>query len=389
MAGIIVRPRSRILSGHDWVYASEVLKTFGNPNDGDVLAVKDGRDRMLGSAIYNSKSQIVARRFSRKRQELDRDFFERRIRQAWEVRQRRGCNPNLCRVVWSESDGLPGITLDRYGRNGVLQTQAFGMDLQKQVIAEVAAEVLGLENIIERNESASRRAEGLEDSSGVLVGQAPGPVVAEIAGVRFEIDLTGGQKTGFYLDQAENYAAVAAHAAGKRVLDCFSNQGGFALTCAAQGAASVIAVESGIEAAARITSNAALNGLRVDVAREDVFEYLNRCSRRGEEFDLIILDPPTFTKAKGGISAALRGYRDLHSRGAKLLAKGGILVSFSCSFHVTSPAFEESAADGFFDAQRDMRLLQRLLQPKDHPILMHLPETEYLKGFIAEAIPGR
>ena len=389
MAGIIVRPRSRILSGHDWVYASEVLKTFGSPNNGDVITIKDGRDRMLGSAIYNAQSQIVARRFSRRRQELDRDFFERRIRQAWELRNRLGCNPNLCRVVWSESDGLPGLILDRYGRNGVLQTQAFGMDLHKQTIAEVAAEVIGLDSVIERNESAARRAEGLEDVSGGLVGPTPGPVIAEIAGVRFEVNLTEGQKTGFYLDQANNYAAVAAYARGKRVLDCFSNQGGFALVCAAQGAAAVTAVESGAEAAARITANAALNGLRVDVAREDVFEYLNRCLRRGEEYDLIILDPPTFTRAKGGISAALRGYRDLHSRGAKLLAKGGRLVSFSCSFHVSAAAFEESAADGFFDAQRDMRLLERLLQPKDHPILMHLPETEYLKGFIAEAVPGR
>ena len=214
-------------------------------------------------------------------------------------------------------------------------------------------------------------------------------MICEIHGVRFEIDLAGGQKTGFYLDQVENYAAVAAYASGKRVLDCFSNQGGFALACAARGAAAVTAVESGAEAAARVSSNAALNGLRVEVAREDVFEFLNRGLRRGEEYDLIILDPPTFTRAKGGLSAALRGYRDLHSRAAKLLAKGGLLASFSCSHHVSGDALEEAAAGGFYDAQRDMRLLQRLPQPKDHPILFHLPETEYLKGFVAEAMPGR
>lgn len=389
MAGIVVRPRARILSGHDWVYSSEILKVFGDPQDGDVVSIKDGRDRMLGSAIYNSKSQIPARRFSRRRQDLDRDFFERRIRQAVEVRERLGCNLQLGRVVWSESDGLPGIIADRYGRNVVLQTQTLAMDRHKLSIASVLKEVLGVENVIERNESASRRAEGLEDSSTVLLGQAPGAVICEIHGVRFEIDLIGGQKTGFYLDQADNYAAVAAHASGRRVLDCFSNQGGFALACAARGAASVTAVESGAEAAARISTNAALNGLRVDVAREDVFEFLHRGLRRGEEYDLIVLDPPTFARAKGGLSAALRGYRDLHSRAAKLLAKGGILVSFSCSHHVTSDALEEAAASGFFDAQRDMRLLERLPQPKDHPILFHLPETEYLKGFIAEAIPGR
>lgn len=389
MAGIVVRPRSRILSGHDWVYASEVLKAFGDPQDGDVVSIKDGRDRMLGSAIYNAKSQITARRFSRRRQDLDRDFFERRIRQSVEMRERRGVNPLLGRMVWSESDGLPGIIVDRYGRNAVLQTLTLAMDRHKLLIAEVIKEVLGVENVIERNESAGRRSEGLEDASGILLGNNPGPVICEIQGVRFEIDLAGGQKTGFYLDQAENYPRVAAYASGKRVLDCFSNQGGFALACAAHGAASVTAVESGAEAAARISSNAALNGLRVNVAREDVFEFLNRGLRRGEEYDLLILDPPTFTRAKGGLSAALRGYRDLHSRGAKLLAKGGILVSFSCSHHVSVNTFEEAAASGFFDAQRDMRLLERLPQPKDHPILFHLPETEYLKGFIAEAIPGR
>src|SRR6266404_1010586 len=207
MAGIVVKPRARILHGHDWVFSSEVLKVFGKPADGDVISLKDGKDRLIGSAIYNSKSQIVGRRFSRRRQDLDLDFFQRRISQAVEYRGRRGVDPRLCRAVWSESDGLPGVIVDRYGDNLVLQTLTLGMDRRKTLLIEALKSVLGssIHSIVERNDAAVRRAEGMEPEVGVLFGEAPGETEIEMTGLRFTIDLMQAQKTGLYLDQLPHY----------------------------------------------------------------------------------------------------------------------------------------------------------------------------------------
>jgi len=385
MGGIIVRPRSRILHGHDWVYSSEILKTFGNPEDGSVVSIKDGRDQLLGVGIYNSRSQIVVRRFSRRRQDLDGDFFRRRIAQALEYRARTGCRKDLGRLVWSESDGLPGIIADRYGRTVVLQTVTKAMDMRKDVIAAVLQELADADCVIERNDAAVRTAEGLEPATGVLAGNFSGPVEIEAAGVRFLVDPLAGHKTGLYLDQVESYEIVAPLAAGRRVLDCFSNQGGFALACAKSGASSVVAVESGAESVARLRDNAVRNNLVIEVKHADVFDVL----ARGGEFDLIILDPPSFTKARSKVNEALRGYRDLHARAARLLARDGLLVSFSCSHHVAGHEFEEAIAEGLQDAKRNMRLLRRIGQPADHPVVLGLPETEYLKGVVLGAMPGR
>lgn len=389
MGGLIIRPRSRILHGHDWVYATEVLKTFGQPQDGDLVSLKDGRDKLLGTAIYNSKSQIVARRISRHRQALDRDFFVRRISQAVEFRDRLGCRRELRRVVWSESDGLPGLIVDQYENTLVLQTLTLAMDLNKALIAEVLMELPGVAGVIERNDAPVRVLEGMTPVIGVLAGQPAESVTADIDGVQFELDLLHGQKTGFYLDQVGNYRSVAAHADGKRVLDCFSNQGGFALACAKAGAREVIAVESGVESCERLERNALLNGLAVRCERADVFGYLKAQARAGELFDLVILDPPSFTKAKGGVHDALRGYRELHIRAGEILAPGGILATFSCSHHVSASAFFESAAGGLMDARRSARVLGEFRQAADHPIVLHLPETWYLKGLMLGMMPAR
>lgn len=387
MGGIIVRPRSRILHGHDWVYASEVLKTFGSPEDGGVVSIKDGRDQLLGVGIYNSRSQIVARRFSRRRQDLDADFFKRRIAQAVEYRRHAGCRMDLCRLVWSESDGLPGVIADRYGSAVVLQTNTAAMDRHRATIAAALVEATGVECVVERNDASARVSEGLEMRTGVLIGSAPGALEIEAAGVRFLVDPLGGHKTGLYLDQLDSYGIVAGMAVGRTVLDCFSNQGGFALACAKAGAAAVTAVESGAGCVEALRGNAARNGLSIEVRQDDVFDFLRRPDR--PEYDLIILDPPSFTKARGRIKEALRGYRDLHARAARLLSKGGVLASFSCSHHVAAAEFEEAVAEGLVDARRNMRLLRRIGQPLDHPVVMGLPETEYLKGLVLEAMPGR
>jgi 23S rRNA (cytosine1962-C5)-methyltransferase len=389
MAGLVVRPRARILHGHDWVYTSEVLKVFGQPADGDVISLKDGRDKMLGSAIYNSQSQIVARRFSRRRQDLDGEFFARRIAQAAEWRAAAGCDPNLCRLVWSEADGLPGVIVDRYGDVTVLQTLTVAMDRRKALLADALAALPGVAHVVERNDAPIRAAEGLPTVTGLLAGPDPGSREVDLGGVRFDVDFLRGQKTGLYLDQAENYALVARRAAGRRVLDCFANQGGFALACAKAGAQTVAAVESGAESARKLRENAARNGLRVETIEADVFDFLNDAVKREASYDLIILDPPSFTRARGKIKDALRGYRELHMRAARLLAPNGLLATFSCSHHVAADEFESAVAEGFGDAKRSARIVQRFTQATDHPAILHLPETFYLKGLMLELLPAR
>jgi 23S rRNA (cytosine1962-C5)-methyltransferase len=390
MAGLVVKPRARILHGHDWVFSSEVLKAFGNPADGDVISLKDGRDRLIGSAIYNSKSQIVARRFSRQRQDLDLDFFKRRIAQASEYRDRRNVDPKLRRIVWSESDGLPGVVIDRYEDYFVLQTLTLAMDLRKNLIVKAIVDLFGDTTIIERNDSAVRKAEGLELITGVLEGSASsGPITVEIGTLKFDVDLLQAQKTGFYLDQAPNYSVVANYAAGRRVLDCFANQGAFALTCLKAGATDVAAVEENSDNVAAGKRNAERNGLKMRWIEQDVFAFLRGAEKAEAEYDLIILDPPSFTKTKSGLRDALRGYRELHVRAFKLLSKNGLLATFSCSHHVSETAFAQTITDALVDARRSARKLRRFEQAIDHPVLPTIPETEYFKGLLLEMMPGR
>ncbi len=331
MAGIVVRPRARIFHGHDWVFNTEVLKVFGDPEPGSIVSLKDGRDRMLGSAIYNPRSQIVARRFSRRREKLDLDFFTRRIGQAHEVRRQWTLDRDPGRIVWSESDGLPGLIVDRYDGNFVIQTLTLAMDQRKDLVVQALDTLFSPTSIIERNDVPVRRAEGLELMTGVLKGEVPPRLNMRIAGMDFELELLSGQKTGFYLDQIDNYREVALLAPGKRVLDCFANQGAFAIACAKNGAESVTAVEI----------------------------------------------------------SARRGYKEIHLRAIQLLAPQGLLVTFSCSHHVTQAALLDVVVDASVDAKRHLRWLKSLSQPLDHPILPHLPETEYLKGFVFQALPGR
>ena len=389
MAGLIIKPRARILHGHDWVFSGEVLKAFGQPADGDVISLKDGKDHLIGSAIYNSQSQIVARRFSRRRQDLDADFFQRRIAQAAEYRARRNLDPRLGRVVWSESDGLPGVIIDRYGEHFVLQTLTRAMDQRKGLIAAAMEEVLGATSIVERNDAPVRKAEGMELRTGMLRGEVPESVEIDVHGLRLTVDLLHAQKTGFYLDQVSHYASVAEQAKGRRVLDCFTSQGAFALSCARAGATSVLGVEASADSLTSAKANAERNGLATEWIEQDVFQYLRAAEKLEREFDLIILDPPSFTKTKGGLHDAMRGYRELHVRAFKLLSKDGLLATFSCSHHVSEQAFAQTISDALVDARRSARQLRRFEQAPDHPVLPTLPETGYFKGVLLEMMPGR
>ena len=389
MAGIVVKPRARILHGHDWVFSSEVLKIFGNPADGDVISLRDGRDHLIGSAIYNSKSQIVARRFSRRKQDLDLDFFKRRIAQAAEYRARRHVDPKLCRIVWSESDGLPGVIVDRYGEHFVLQTVTLAMDMRKELITQAIVGLFEARNIIERNDAPVRQVEGLEARTGILSGAATSKITIDINDIKFDVDLLHGQKTGFYLDQKDNYGIIAQYAGGRRVLDCFTSQGAFALACARAGASEVTGVEANTESLEAARENAERNQLRVQWIEQDVFQFLRGADKMESQYDLIVLDPPSLTRTKSGVRDAMRGYRELHVRAFKLLSKDGLLATFSCSHHVNENAFAQMIAEALVDARRSARRLRRFEQSPDHPVLPTLPETEYFKGVLLEMMPAR
>jgi len=389
MAGIVVKPRARILHGHDWVFSSEVLKVFGDPADGDVISVRDGKDHLIGSAIYNSKSQIVARRFSRRKQDLDLDFFKRRIAQAAEYRARRHVDPKLCRVVWSDSDGLPGVIIDRYGEHFVLQTLTLAMEMRKELIAQAIVDLFEAKNIIERNDAPVRQVEGLEARTGILSGAATSKIKIDINDIKFDVDLLHGQKTGFYLDQKDNYGIIAQYARSRRVLDCFTSQGAFALACARAGASEVTGVEANTESLQAARENAERNQLRVQWIEQDVFHFLRGAEKMESQYDLIVLDPPSFTRTKSGVRDAMRGYRELHVRAFKLLSKDGLLATFSCSHHVNENAFAQMIAEALVDARRSARRLRRFEQSPDHPVLPTLPETEYFKGVLLELMPAR
>ncbi len=389
MAGIVVQPRSRLFHGHDWVYSTEILKSFGEPQDGEIVSLKDGRDRMLGSAIFNSRSQIVARRFSRQRQDLDLDFFQRRITMARDYRLRHGIPANLGRQIWSESDGLPGVVVDRYGDDLVLQTLTLAMDNRKDLIVQALKSVYNPRSIVERNDAPIRRAEGMDLLTGMLHGENPGPQTIHFDGLSFEVDLLQGQKTGFYLDQLSNYRAVAEQAKDRTILDCFTNQGAFALACAKAGAKEVTAVDISAEAIALVERNAKANQLNVNALEANVFDLLKEYETAGKAYDMVILDPPSFTKSKGRVNDALRGYKEIHLRALKLLKPDGILATFCCSYHVSREVFINVINEAAVDARKTLRQIGVFSQGLDHPIISTIPETEYLKGYMYELVPGR
>ena len=388
MAGLVIKPRSRIFHGHDWVYATEVQKAFGNPQAGDVISLKDFRDRPLGTAIYNPESQIVARRISRRKQELDADFFDRRLRRALVLRETQAFPEPVYRLVWSEADGLPGVVIDRYGDHFVLQTLTLAMDRRRELIVAALIGIFGEITVIERNDSPIRKAEGLEPRTGLLAGAWNGPVTLTINGLVQEIDLMEGQKTGIYLDQLDNYAAVGNLAKGRNVLDCFCNQGGFALHAARGGAASVLALDISASAIEATRANAARNGLAVEAQEANVFDFLKEAEIAERKFDLIILDPPSFTKTRKSVTDALRGYKEIHLRALKLLTPDGLLSTYCCSHHVSEREFHDVIADASVDAKRTLRVVSSHTQRRDHPVILTLPETAYLKGWTFQAVGG-
>ncbi|MGC6580710.1 MAG: class I SAM-dependent rRNA methyltransferase [Akkermansiaceae bacterium] len=386
MAGLIIKPRARIFHGHDWVYASEIQKTFGDPEPGDVISLKDFKDRPLGTAIFNPHSQIVARRISRRKQKLDEEFFSRRIGQAIAYRESLPLDDMLCRIVGSESDGLPGLIVDRYGDHLVMQTTTIAMELRQKLIAQVLTDLVNPLSITLRNDSSIRKAEGLDTEIKMLHGTKPAPFQVSHGETVFEIDPTNGQKTGLYLDIMDCYERVAKLSKGKKVLDVFCNQGGFGLACAKAGAESVLAVDISEEATTATQRNAELTGVEIQTETRNAFDFLRK---HEETYDLIILDPPSFTRNKKSVNDAMRGYKEIHLRALSLLNPSGILATFCCSHHATRDIFLNSVQRAAVDGKRTLRQIDSHSQRLDHPIIATLPETEYLKGFTFQLAPNR
>jgi 23S rRNA (cytosine1962-C5)-methyltransferase len=404
---VILKPgeADRIVAGHPWVYAGEILRLTAPVADGELVQVKDHRTRLLGVGFFNSKSKIHVRVLSPERVDVNEKFFEERIRSALAVRQKHPPGATSFRVVNAESDFLSGLIVDKYEDVLVVQVSSLGMDQRKAMIVAALQNVFSPRAIVERGDIGSRKFEGLQESNGVLfsgsgfqpddTGKMPVPLISvNLNGLRFETDLIGGHKTGMYLDQQMNYQAVSQFAKGAQVLDCFSFLGGFGLHAARAAAAHVHLLDQSTEAIEASKRNATANGLadKCSFDTVNVFDWLklNTAVKPHERviprFDLIILDPPSFTRNRASVPDALRGYKEIHLRALKLLKVGGTLASFCCSHHVNAELFQDSLLSAAFDTRHILRRVATYAQSPDHPIIPMIPETEYLKGFAFEKV---
>jgi 23S rRNA (cytosine1962-C5)-methyltransferase len=406
---VLLKPgeADRIVAGHPWIYHTEILRLTALVADGALVQVKDHRQRFLGVGFFNSKSKIHVRVLSPERVEVNEKFFEESIRAALAVRQKHLPDATSFRVVNAESDFLSGLIVDKYEDVLVVQISSLGMDQRKAQIVTVLQQIFSPRAILERSDVATRKFEGLAESNGVLLESSPAgrgiasgeqakawtPTVT-LNGLKFETDLVAGHKTGMYLDQQVNYQAVSQFARGAQVLDCFSFLGGFGLHAARAGAAHVHLLDQSADAIAAAIRNAAANGLAEKCSFEvvNVFDWLkaNTAVKPHERviprFDLIVLDPPSFTRNRASVPDALRGYKEIHLRALKLLKPGGTLATFCCSHHVDTVTFQDVILSAAYDTRRVLRRVATYSQSPDHPVIPMIPETEYLKGFAFEVV---
>jgi 23S rRNA (cytosine1962-C5)-methyltransferase len=384
----------RIVAGHPWIYHGEILRLTAPVTDGALVQVKDHRQRLLGMGFFNSHSKINVRLLAPERVAVDGKFFEERILAALVVRKKHLPDATSFRVVNAESDFLSGLIVDKYEDVLVVQISALGMDQRKAMIVAALQKIISPRAILERSDVSSRKFEGLQESNGVLFGELTGPVSVNLNGLKFETDLAGGHKTGMYLDQQANYQAVSQLGKGGQVLDCFSFIGGFGLHAARAGAAHVHLLDQSADAVEASKRNAAANGLaeKCSFGTINVFDWLkeNTAVKPHERviprFDLIILDPPSFTRNRASVPDALRGYKEIHLRALKLLKPGGTLASFCCSHHVNAELFLDSLLSAAYDTRHILRRVANYTQSPDHPVIPMIPETEYLKGFAFEKV---
>jgi 23S rRNA (cytosine1962-C5)-methyltransferase len=377
------RGADRIRSGHLWVYRSDVRNA--EARDGDTVRVTDERDNFIGRAFFSSRSQITLRLLTRDDVPIDREFFKARILAAAEYRKRVVADSEAYRLIYGESDLIPSLVVDRYADWLVVQTLSQGTESRKQEIVSLLIETFSPRGILERNDPRVRELEGLERRNSVLYGEVPATIIASENGVRFTHDLHTGQKTGGFLDQRENHRAAATYASGE-ILDCFTYHGGFALTAAAQA----MHLEATDLSGAAITiarENQKLNNIsNVTFKESNSFDALKAYDNSGRKFDMVILDPPAFAKNRESVPAAVRGYKEINLRALKILKPSSFLVTCSCSYHIPEQLFLRLIAEAANDAHRSIQVVERRTQARDHPILLTMPETHYLKCFIIRAI---
>ncbi len=370
----------RVYGGHPWVFRSDIAYADKQCVAGGVVKVLSDRGKFLAMAVYNPKSMITLRILSRREETIDRAWIFARVKRAIDYR-RTFADLKSCRLLFAESDGLPAVIADRFGDVIVIQSLCLGMEGFLADITDALVEECDPKGIYLRNDVPVRRLEGLEQEKRLLYGEVPDRVLHVENGVQFFVDVKEGQKTGFFLDQKENRAAIAPFVNEKRVLDCFTHTGSFALHAAHYGAKEVIGVDISEYACEFATQNAKQNGVedRVTFVCENAFDYLRNAQDNHETFDVVILDPPAFTKTRSAVEGALRGYKEINLRGMKLVKNGGYLVTCSCSQHVTPTLFHQMILDAQKDARVQLRQVEWRTQGRDHPILPSAPETQYLK----------
>ena len=375
----------RVASGHPWIFSSDIADRDG-AQPGQAVKVADARGRPLGTAHYSSSSQISLRMLSRQVEEIGRDFFLRRLRAAEAHRRTVVRHTDAYRVVHGEADLLPALVVDRYGDYLVVQTLDQGMDAAKSAIASSLDEIFHPKGIVARNDVAVREKEELPLETTVLSGEVPESVTVQMNGLTLRADLLRGQKTGIFLDQRDNYRAAARYARGGKALDCFTSTGGFALHVAGK-CESVEAADSSGPALVTARANAAANGIaNIDFKEADIFQLLSNYASARRHFSMVVLDPPAFAKSRRNVESATTGYKEINLRALRLLPPGGILVTCSCSHHLGESALLELVAQASLDANRTLRVLERRTQSQDHPILLTVPETLYLKCLILEVV---
>ncbi len=374
--------QKKLMQGHPWVYRNEIESVTGEPQNGDLVAVQDFRGRMMGTGVYNDQSLLTVRLLTHDAREVNEDLIASRVREALRyrrfIRTREGCDS--FRLIYGEADRLPGVICDRFGPVIVLQVLSLGMERYTEVIAETLLKEEAPDCLYLANDDPIRKKEGLPLYTRVYSGEMPETILIRENGILMKVDVMNGQKTGSFLDQKANHLFVRPFCQGARVLDCFSYAGGFALNAAVAGAKSVTAVDISEQAVSLIAENAALNQVKVEAVCANCFDFLREKVREKQQYDVVVLDPPAFTKAHANMASACRGYKEIALSAMRLLPAGGVLATHSCSYHMPEETFMNTVFSAAQDLHRQVRVIAVRRQDEDHPVLAGYPESFYLKS---------